>query len=235
MNYKQAGVALLILVVLGAGFGWWASQNNTVPQVATETGDKVIAEEGQYRSIEAHYPAERPTVKTAIEAYVAEFKQNANVEGLTAEDIEIQGLGGERKYTLELQYKTYEGSGYTSYVYTAYEDMLGAHPNTYFLTFVFDAQGNQKKLTEVLSQNPNALEELSLIASTQVTEEFKRRAQVDDVTGLIYDEGLSPTEENYRNFYVDGADLVVLFPPYQLAAYAMGSFEARIPLSEMNR
>jgi hypothetical protein len=239
MSLKQTVIALVLLAVGIGIFGLWASRTEPIAQAPQEVAASEVVDEGQYYSIRITYPAATPDVRATIESEVsalaAEFKANAKVDDLTPEDIEVMGLGDGRKYTFEAEHKEYTSPEYRSYVYTVYEDTLGAHPNTTFKTFVFDKDGNRKTLTEVLSNNPNALEELSLLVSNDVVAQYRQRAQVDDVTGLLYDEGLAATAENYSNFYVDGDDLVVLFPPYQVAAYAAGSFESRVPLADINR
>ena len=45
--------------------------------------------------------------------------------------------------------------------------------------------------------------------------------------------GTTPEEVSFENFYFDGNDLVILFAPYQVAAYAAGPQTLRIPLSEL--
>lgn len=253
MNYKQLGILLIILAAGAIVFGALSSNKKAVPEEThvlngspTESGAFVYAEDASYYTIAAYYPATttlpaeadakaRLAIEQALAERIAEFKRNGDFENLTEEDVRIQGLGPDRKYALVMEYKTYSAPGYVSYVYTVYEDTLGAHPNSYFLTLVFDESGAQTELAQVLANNPNGLEELSLVVSNQVVEEYRRRAGVEDGTDAIFAEGLSPTKDNYRNFYLDGEDLVILFPPYQVAAYAAGSFEARTPLADIVR
>ena len=47
--------------------------------------------------------------------------------------------------------------------------------------------------------------------------------------------GLAPTVENYSTFAVDGDTLLIELPPYQVAAYAAGSFEVRVPLKDIQK
>jgi len=197
---------------------------------ATPQGDYKYTEEGPYYVIEARYPAGRPAVEAALAASIAQFKEDGNFANLTAEDIQIQGLGPDRKYAYDAEYKTYNAPGYTSYFYTIYQDTLGAHPNGFFLTFVFDKEGNKVSLAQLFPNNPNWLEELSLVVSNEVVAQMKQRTGLDDITGSVFAEGLATKEENFQTFVIDGDMLVVEIPPYQVAAYAMGSFEVRTPL-----
>ncbi len=240
MDFKKLGVALLVLIVVAAGFGLWASRANAPGLVleerhiltgtTTPQGDYKYTEDAPYYTITARYPAGRLAIETALAANIAQFKEDGNFANLTAEDVQIQGLGPDRKYALDMEYKTYQSPAYTSYLYTVYADTLGAHPNGYFLTFVFDKQGNEVSLVQLFPNNPSWLEELSLTVSEDVVAQLKQRTGLDDITGSVFAEGLATKEENFQNFIIDGDTLVIEIPPYQVAAYALGSFEVKTPL-----
>ncbi len=85
-------------------------------------------------------------------------------------------------------------------------------------------QGNQLVIADLFQPGSNWLEELSLLVSNDVVSQVKQRLGIDDTTGAIFPEGLSPNEENFQNFAVDGTSLLIELPPYQVAAYAAGSF-----------
>ncbi len=173
-------------------------------------------------------------IEKALKDLVEQFKKDSNLATLTPEDIAVQGLGGGRKYTFDAEYKTTTSPTLVSYLYTIYQDTLGAHPNAYFRTFVFDAQGTQvRAVTGLPHTNPNLLEELSLLVSNDVTRQMRERTGQDDISGSIFAEGLAPNEENFQNFLVDGETLLIEIPPYQVAAYAVGSFEVRIPMKDI--
>lgn len=237
-------VGVILLVVLGVlGYWLWSHRDVAGQGAATETilkGEQIgegdmyrYGEERPYYKIEVLYPKGRPAVEAALAALIAEFKKNGNLDHLTEEDIKIQNLGGDRKYALSAEYKIFQSSTTVSYLFMIYEDMLGAHPNHYYKSFVFDQEGRQLTLTDLWPSNPNWLEELSLLVSNDVVAQYKARAQVDDVTGLVYPEGLAPKVENFQNFVIDGETLLIAIPPYQVAAYAVGDFEVRIPLKDL--
>ncbi len=254
MNFKKLGVALVLLglglVVFGLlaqhqGSGVAHTQDvHVLTGTTTPAGNYAYAEDAPYYTIKVSYPATtslavpadaaaRLVIETALAKEINQFKTDGNFANLTPEDVKIQGLGPDRKYALDMEYAAYTSSDYVSYAYTIYEDTLGAHPNVYYLTMVFDKTGKRIGIKDILVGNPNGLEELSLLASTQVNNELKKRINMDDTTGALFAEGLSPTENNYSNFYVTGDTLVVMFPPYQVAAYAVGAFEARILLKDL--
>jgi hypothetical protein len=258
MSNKQILGALAILIVLAVLAGMWVSK--TEPRDTTPTaGDKSailggsLESTGDYRykeqapgyTIEARYPAQVPSfsaeasakvvaaVETSVAARIGEFKTNAATMLSADELARLQQMG--TSYALGLDYKGFAAPGHYSYWYTVYEDTGGAHPNAYFFTHVFNAEGDEVKLADLLKNNPNWVEDLSALVSKDVVAQYKARAEVDDVTGLIFAEGLAPKEENFANWYLEGADLVIQIPPYQAAAWAAGSFEVHIPLSEVNQ
>lgn len=266
MSNKQILGILAVLIILAVLVGMWASRTQPVQEPAagdkseilggtlTANGYYEYTEDKPYYKITAVYPANtglseggdvkaRTTIEQGLAAEIANFKNGSGLDTLTPQDAEIQNISNERKYMLDLAYKAYASAGSVSYVYQIYADTLGAHPNGYYLTYTFDQDGNQLALGDVLKNNPNWLEELSLLVSQEVTAELKSRLSASlpqgdegaDVTGALFAEGLSPKEENFKNFAVDGTDLLIFIPPYQVAAYAAGSFELRIPLGEINK
>lgn len=265
MSTKKILYALGILVILGAVFAFWASfttpmgpsagqPQDTLGGTLTAEGDFAYTEDKPYYSIEVRYPANtglqtaadakaRATIEQGIADEVARFKSDSGLDVLTDEDAQLQNISDEHKYALGMEYKAYSSTTTISYVYQIYSDTLGAHPNAYYLTYTFDQDGNALSLKDVLSQNPNWLEELSLLVSQDVTTQLKGRlgsalpqgSEGPDVTGSIYPDGLAAKEENFKNFAVDDGMLIIFIPPYQVAAYAAGSFEVRIPLSEINK
>ena len=265
MSTKQILSILGVLIVLGLIFAGIASFTSAPAPVAGDksdilggtlsaSGDYQYVEDKPYYRITADYPATtglqaaadtrvRTTIEQGLAGEIAKFKNDSGLDLLTAEDARIQGLDGERKYALDMEYTRYVSSSTISYVYEVYADTLGAHPNGYYLTYTFGQDGTQLSLGDVLKNNPNWLEELSLLVSQDITKQLKERLGASlpqgdegaDVTGSIFAEGLAAKEENFANFAVDGDTLAIFIPPYQVAAYAAGSFEVRIPLSEINK
>jgi hypothetical protein len=197
--------------------------------------DAKIQDEGEYYSISATYP-DIPAVESAVMQTVAQFKKDGNLEHLTPEDVQIQGLGQDRKYELDITYKSYTSGGLTSYALTIYSDTLGAHPNTFFRTFTFDANGREVSLEDLFDPGAPYFQRISEKVYAGVIAELEERGG-GPVVGDAEDAvriGTSPTSETLQFFYLDAGALHVLIPPYQAAAYAMGSFDIAIPLSELS-
>lgn len=254
INIRNVGISLIVLALIvaaafavlkrGAPSGPAAAESHVLPGSVTPSGDYKYVEDQPYYTIAATYPAKtalqgdadvkaRHTIEQALSDRIAQFKQNGGFANLTPGDIEMQGLGPERKYALNLEYKAYSGAGYVSYAYTIYEDTLGAHPNAYYLTLVFDKNGNEIALKNLFKNGSDYLARIAGDATVQVKAELTRRLGADPGESF-FDEGTAPKDENFENFVIDGDTMVFLFPPYQVAAYAAGAFQARVPLSELS-
>lgn len=252
MTFKQILLTLLVLVLFAVLFGYFATKATPVTPpvsevthvlsgVATSSNRMVHVEDAAAYHIEVTYPAAvmvgdvaanakaQATLETALAKQIADFKSDSGLDSLTAHDIEVQGIGGDRRYALTVDYKEYKGASSASYLFTVYADTLGAHPNTYYLTEAFDTTGNTLGITDVVGAN--GLAKLSQLVTADVAAELKDRTGEDDVSGIMFAEGAAPKAENFQNFVIDGSDLLIELPPYQVAAYAAGSFEVKIPLS----
>ncbi len=105
-------------------------------------------------------------------------------------------------------------------------DTGGAHPNQGFASFVFDVPSQTMLgLSDLFTDLPTALGVLAELAA--------RRMELA-LDGHVFVEGLMPKAENFQVFVIDGSnqgqDLLFSFPPYQVASYADGPQQLRVPL-----
>ncbi len=164
-----------------------------------------------------------------VKEEVANFKENGDFENLSEEDKDLLGFNDGRKYALNIEYSMYEGKNTVSYLFTIYADTGGAHPNGHFRTFTFNrADGRYLLLEDIFFGN--YLEKIASLSRAQVIADIKTQFEGEPT---IFEEGFAPNEENYSNFYIEGATLVIVFPPYQIAAYAAGPQKAEIPLATL--
>jgi hypothetical protein len=214
---------------------------------STEGGDYHYVEDQPYYTVDVTYPsqvslapdaatkAER-TIEQALADDISQFKTDGNFANLTTEDVQIQGLGADRKYAFGATYEKYEGGSTVSYVFLVYQDTLGAHPNSFYQTFTFDQNGNELQLADLFKPNSNYLTVLSPLAYQGVVAQLQSK----DGAAPSSDEldtarvGTEPSPEALQFYYVDGNTLHLLFPPYQVAAYAAGAFDVAIPMSQLN-
>jgi hypothetical protein len=243
MNARRVFYALLLAAVAAlAAVGLTYLKAPQTPEthilsgIATSTGSFEYTEDHPYYTVDIVYPEthnqnEQTIIETALKSTADDFAQN--IDGL--DPSVMPSLAQGYKLALNIDYARYAGArATTSYLFTVYEDTGGAHPNTFFTTFVFDARGQQLALKDLLGRNPQWLEELSLRASDDIVAQMKKRLGQDDVTGAIFADGLAPKEENFQTFIIDKEDLLIEIPPYQVAPYAAGSFEVRLSLSDLD-
>lgn len=102
-----------------------------------------------------------------------------------------------------------------------------AHPYHYSLTFNYDLEKGEK-----LSMNdlfPSDSKYLELISRYCIAELSKR--DIGFYGG--FQDGAEPTPENYRNWNLTPAGLLITFDEYQVAPYVVGPQTITIPYSEL--
>jgi hypothetical protein len=203
-----------------------------------------IIEHGQYYDADLQYPSATPfsnssntsantdavqAMKNFTQTTLATFKKDGQFDTLTPADAQIQGLDQNTKYALSDSYIPYSGSHTISYVFNIYEDTLGAHPNTYFHTFTFDTQsGKSLSLADMFVSGSDYLNRLSTLSRAVLTKQQGSDTDASMITG-----GTTSTAENFQNFVIDGNYFVIIFPPYQVGAYSLGTQTVRIPLTDL--
>lgn len=252
------GVLLLALVVISIAFQLTRhssdvvvvkmatstpSQTGDIPANATSSLPHKIStsDHGQYYDITIAYPssaglpgqtdAQAVTfMKGFVQNTIDAFKENGNFAKLTPADVKMQKLD-HNKYSLGIDYVTYHGARTVSYVYTIVEDTGGAHPNTFYRTFTFDTQnGGSLGLGGLFTTGTKYLDLLSKQARTDLPAITKKLSGMAVDTKSIVS-GTQPQEDSFQNFAIDGNTLRVIFPPYQVGPYSLGTVVDPIPLT----
>lgn len=251
MNTKILGV--LGLLVIAAAIIWGLSK---VPQrvptetteqdllggVATTSGDLAYSKHTDTYMVDVVYPsrtalqdsaadkAARATMQAGLKSQIDNFM----TESVSLIDAEEAARIKERgtPYALGITYKTYSSESFVSYVYAVYLDTGGAHPNGFYTTFVFDQTGTNTEIKNLFAPGSDYLARLSAKARAGVVADLKGRFDGEGEP-TIFEEGVTPVEANFQTFYLDKDALVLVFPPYQVAAYAAGTIEVRIPLVDL--
>ncbi|MBU1292677.1 DUF3298 domain-containing protein [Patescibacteria group bacterium] len=247
------GAGALIAVVLGLSLWYMATHQapepysplveETVPVPPTEP--QTIREHAQYYDIEAAYPSETPlsvsagttadveaidTMKSFVEDTIQQFKREGNFASLTKEDIQMMGYEDGRKQALAIEYNEVLAPHTVSYAYTLYTDTFGAHPNSFYRTFVFDAEtGAELSLASLFKPRTDYLKRISEIARFELQKKLGEDADVS-----YMQQGTAPETANFQTFVVEGNTLVFLFPPYQVGPYALGPQSVSIPLAQLS-
>lgn len=137
--------------------------------------------------------------------------------------------------------KTLTGSSTLAYVYTVYTFTGGAHGSTQIIAFTQDEFGKTIGIEEILPKVK--LDKIAKLSYENLLKQRRERMKSFNMTdkeiaeSLKDDswlkEGTAPTRENYSVAWLDGNDIVISFGQYQIASYAEGIFEVRIPADEI--
>lgn len=234
-------IALLCIVAGASWFFFFRPQEPVTPIDTTPTPtEATVSDHGQFYDIDATYPAKTPLtendaaavalMRTFIETSATEFKTQGNFAHMTPEEVSWYADG--RKQALDITYKAYASAHTISYVFQIYADTLGAHPNTYYRTFTFDmTTGAPLELSALFTDGAPYLETLSTIARKELPPVLAERSNisVNEVDMEYLESGTLPVATNFQFFYLDGTTLVIIFPPYQIGPYVLGTQELRVP------
>ncbi len=259
MNNKHTaviGVGVLVLIFLG--FAVWYMATHQAPDVfapgtassspqmpAAAAGPVSINENATYYLISGSYPgstvllasagaeadaAAVSSMKRFVQQEVARFKADGNFGNLSHDDIQMMGLD-QRKYTFDVTWQPYQGTHTASYVFQLTEDTGGAHPNTYYKTFTFDtASGVKLGVGDIFQPNSNYLQLLSTRARADLPA-LINKVQEGAADADTINVGTKPVADDFQNWYINGANLVLLFAPYQVGPYSIGTILDTVPLS----
>jgi len=247
------GAGLLVMVILGFTIWFMATHKAPVPYASVgETASTTPAalppetfeEHGQYHDIGATYPAETALrtslgadadtkatalMKDFVEDTIDEFKAQGNFDTLSAEDAAFMGLTNDRKESISIAYEEQLSANTASYVYTLFVDTLGAHPNAFYRTFTFDLKtGTELSIADLFIPRSNYLTRLSAIAEFELSKTLGDDADIEYIR-----QGVTAEALNFQTFSIEGENLILIFPPYQVAPYAFGTQEVSIPLSQL--
>ena len=164
------------------------------------------------------------------------FKERGNFSNLTANDIKMMGFDQGRKQAFDVKYTAYTGAESISFVFALYEDTFGAHPNTYYRSFTFDSKtGAGLALDDIFVSGTDYLTLLSKISREKLPSQLAKASSssVSDIDMEYLKRGTTADADNFTTWFIQGGNLVIKFPPYQVAAYVYGAPELSLPLSSL--
>lgn len=255
---RDAIIGIVALIIIVLGLIWFAvvhppqipgTPANTPGEAATTTAETLhITEDAPYYTVDTAYPsivglpgaadaAAVALMKQWEQDAIAQFKIDGDFANLTPQDIQVQQLGGDRKYAFDISYEVHTSAHTVSYVYQVFEDTFGAHPNTTYKTFTFDTtSGKLLGVSDIFAPGTNYLGTLHTLAAAKLPAQIAAAEQVpvSQVDAEMLNAGIAPTADNFSNFYFDGSDFVLLFPPYQVGPYVLGLVTLSVPASEVS-
>lgn len=111
----------------------------------------------------------------------------------------------------------------------------GAHPNHDFFTITYDLKaGRELTLADLFKPRTNYLKAIADYSA----KDLQARKDPDSGENMefatdIFADGVKPTVDNFRDWAITKKGLLILFPPYQVAAYAYGPQSVIIPYSAL--
>lgn len=161
-------------------------------------------------------------IKAIIDLQVGEFrKQVAEIKDYIAPEDMSSGLWID--YAVAALSNDFVSVQFTASNYAA----GAAHPNNYSIVFNYDVRRQAEVgLADLFQPGSEYLKIISGYAMADLDKQFGEVA-LSDADWIKT--GAAPTPENYRNFVIRGGQLIILFDPYQVAAYAAGGREVIIP------
>lgn len=199
-----------------------------IPEPITDLDELAVSqEENEKYSFKFTYP------KTGIEIrdkYIEESlskKKTAFLGSVSSAELPFQN----RKYQQETEYKKYVSEGYTSYTFSTYEDMGGAHSNGYISSVTFDESDNIISLSDFLFKKYGGsvtLEDITTLVRPRLISMLGENLDLKWMQS-----GTEPKPENYSTFVIDGDGIRIFFQYYQIGAYFIGSPEVYISFSEI--
>ncbi len=217
-------IGLAVLIALVGAFLWYFGGNSPITPLPP-TGSYALTED-RYE-ITAQYATSTPLTSPHNEEAVSLMYEFVT-ETISAFKA-LERSPEDPPHSLQILYLTAISPRTISYIYTVYEETGGAHGMSYFNTFMFDTvTGEHLSLEDLFRPGSAYLETLSSLA----------REKLPSVIGEYADEemiasGTEPAEESFSQFFIGGSTLFILFPPYQVAAYAQGPVTLQLPLSEL--
>lgn len=194
------------------------------PAVSAKTA--TIREDTKTCDIEMQYPVMgHPAIDSDIAGWVKGLVNEFRDSCAAAEKEEALGPGG--KYSAELTFEVHrnDAKAYSaSFNYFTYTG--GAHPNTQQIGRTYlKPDGRRVFIAELIG--PKGLRELSAFAIA----DLKRNWGQDPMSDEDWvKRGAGPAATNYEDFVLTSkGGMIVMFSPYQVAAYAAGPQEVQVP------
>jgi hypothetical protein len=243
------GAASLVIIVLGIGlYVAYYHPGTPAPSTTLALPPGSYTEHAAYYDIAANYPTTTPLsssadaaavaqIQSAISGIISQFKTQGNFANLSPNDISMMGFDQGKKESLQIEYLIGSGPHTVSYIFTTYTDTLGAHPNTDFATFTFDTDpstssgqaGQALALSDIFASGSDYLGTLSTLARQALPAIIGQGSDPSFINP-----GTTPDASNFKNFFFDNSDFVILFPPYQVAPYSSGPQTLRIPVTQLD-
>lgn len=183
-----------------------------------------IKQQKPTHEIEFSYPITgHKAIDAVVEGWARKLATEFTVDAEEARD--------ERPWSSELSFEVPRNDGKVlSLVFSHYTYTGGAHPNSSYRTFHFLLpDGYQADIAELFS--PRGIRRISDMSIATLRRDLAGPDGMSDVDWIR--RGAGPNPKNFSSFVLTPVELTVLFDAYQVAAYAAGPQEVKIPASRL--
>lgn len=166
------------------------------------------------------------SIKNIIDESKNNFIKNIDKDTKAYSDINMNN-------SLTLDYKTYyiDKNKLSILVYLSTYYVGAAHPNNQILSLNYNLNtGNKIELKDLFKSNSNYLKTISDYSFKQLS---KKLATTNDDSWVR--SGTSDKTENFKTFTIDSNSITIYFQTYQVASYAEGSQEVKIPFALLKK
>lgn len=187
---------------------------------------KEINEEKEKYIIKAYMPY------TGIEQLdkKIEISYNTIIEDFKKEVDTLEVLGSGKKFSLSINFNSYEYDNYQSFLISYLCYYGGAHPNSEAVTINYNKKdGNFVDIDTLVSKDKEVLNTFSKYSYDSLKDK-KDMSENEDM--LIT--GTKPKKENFQKFVFSNEGLILFFTNYSVAPYYLGDFEVVIPYDKIN-
>lgn len=209
--------------------------------ILLENSTTTFTESTDWYDTKITYPVNNQKISDKIFKIWTDFAKETTIKDYTnltdakaGLAINVEGL----KYSFYADYKIATSTDTISYVYMIYEFTGGAHGNTTIHAITENSKQEIIPVEQILPTEK--LPTIAKIAEAEIrkqkTDRMKSYGNMTEKEIAEYikndsfiAEGVKPTRDNYSVAWYDGDDVVISFGQYQVASYAEGLFEVRIP------
>lgn len=186
------------------------------------TGQREINESSATKKIEISYPVvSDPRLAREIDRFIKELVASFK-------SVEASPGGGPTPWDLSVTWESTQSPEFLNILLHISDYSGGAHPNQDMKTFSYSTRKNKiMNLDDIFLQQQAALRIIAKRAREILRAKLTRDDMLDE--GML-NEGTEPIEKNFSLFTISNYYMTFYFLPYQVAAYAAGMQEAKIPL-----
>lgn len=228
-------LAIIVGIVVYFAFFHRTVEAPKIDNIQKEELNVLTVTESKIQIVKEGYEVDFKFPVTGKQKIDSEIKKNVNQIVSTfeeeAQSFLLTPLPDQRAYTLISSYEARLGSEYDTFVFLISIDFGGAHPNHFYKTLTFDKTENIVSLSDVFNKkvgNQDVLSRVSELVRQKISEKLG-----ENTNQQMLVEGTKPELENFKNFYIEGENIIFLFEPYAVAPYAYSTQEAKISFEEI--